>query len=271
VTETALSQPTHVTSHIHPPPSPCPPSSIVGAALTKSFNPSTSLAFRCAVPSLLGCFSLAITEADDCLLPGPLTTLLPPLPATFPPLLFSLSELPRGFTGCNLLLAAVAAPVWEATLGVPFLEAAPAAVEVVEAAEGGLRTEAADPGRLVTVEERLMVVFGAVGCVWPLTGGEDGRGGIVPVLEPAPVFIRCASALVFGVDGGGGEVFLGTLVRSWQPYPCGTQQRVAVAERFAVGAKEEARDLSGNCPGRCSTGREASLCMKWRALAWRLA
>ena len=163
------------------------------------------------------------------------------------------------------------APVCEETLGVPFLEAAPAVVVVLEATEGGLRTEAADPGRRVTVEARLMVVFGAVGCVWPLTGGEDGRGGMMPVLEPAPMFTRRAPELACGVDGEGSEVFLGTLVQSWQPYPCGTQQRVAVVEGFAVGAREEARDLSGYRPGCCFTGKEALLWMRRCALAWRLA
>ena len=39
----------------------------------------------------------------------------------------------------------------------------------------------------------------------------------------------------------------------------------------AVGAKKEARDLYGNRPGRCVTGKVVLLCMRWYALVWGLA
>jgi len=53
------------------------------------------------------------------------------------------------------------------------------AVVEVDAADGGLLSDAADPGRREAVGVRLTVVFGAVLSRRLLMGG-DGRGGIVP-------------------------------------------------------------------------------------------
>lgn len=134
--------------------------------LTKSFKPSTSFAFLCAVPSLLGGFSLVTTDAEDCLLLGLPSTLLPPL--------FSLSELPLTFVAGNLP---------ETPLGGAF--GVPLRVEVAdEATEGGRLIEAEEPGRRVTVEGLLLSLCCAGVRPEPGAGGEGGiGGGMLPVGE----------------------------------------------------------------------------------------
>ena len=106
------------------------------------------------MPSLLGGFSLDITAADDCRLAfaGFAVALLPPL--------FSLSELPLVFPGANRLPGALG---W--AFGVPLR---------LDATDGGRLTEAADPGRRVSVDGLLAAFCCACDRV---VAGEAGTGG----------------------------------------------------------------------------------------------